>query len=65
MLVSHRFLCKCICSIAEDEVTAQVSVVAMIQTSIIQVPGSHLGPDTDYPDLVVRGLYYSLPNTKT
>lgn len=59
-----QVLCKFISSIAEDEVTAQVSVAAMFQTSIMQVPGSHLGPDTDYPDLVVRGFYYSLSNIK-
>lgn len=59
-----QVLCKFIRSITEDEVTAQVSAEAMFQTSIMQVPGSHLGPDTDYPDLVVRGFYCSLPNTK-
>ena len=64
MLVSHRFLCKFIRSITEDEVPAQVSVVAMFQTSIMHVPGSHLRPDTDYPELVFRGFYYSLLNTK-
>ena len=64
-LVSQsQVLCKFIRSITEDEVTAQVSVAAVFQTSIMQVPGSHLGSDTDYLDLVFLGFYYSLPNNK-
>ena len=63
-LVSQsRVLCEFVRSIAEEEVTAQVSVAVMFHTSIMQVPGSRLGLDTDYPDLVVGGFYYSLPNT--
>lgn len=62
MLVSHKLLRKFIRSITEDEVTAQISVAALFQTSIMQVPGSHLGPDTDYLDLVVSGFSYSLTN---
>ena len=44
--------------------TAKVREAAVFQSCIMQVPGSHVGPDTDYHDLVVRGFYYSLPNTK-
>jgi hypothetical protein len=39
VLVSHRFLCKFFYSITEDKVPAQVSVAAVFQTSIMQVPG--------------------------
>lgn len=54
--VSHRFSSKCIRSITADEMIAQVRVAVMLQTCIMQVPGSYRGPDTDYPDLVVRGF---------